>query len=272
VAISKNACQISFCRLSLSVLKVLTITDVAVFREILTKICQNSPTVIVEKKENMLTIFSISTNELCGISIDFLRPFFEEWHDRKAGPLQVESRLLYNLSKTIQKTSSVKMDILDKRICFEIKDNSFKKITLTDIEKAPSNLKLIQKVKAETNLTMKTENFLQIITDLSNILDEAQLMIKKGTCKLLFSGKRQGLFVEMHPQVEYDIFVESDVCVEFPTKFFHRFLPLLKSFQELVLRLAPKAPLIIEGNNNRWKLNLVISKVDCLSENKLHIN
>jgi len=231
-----------------------------ILRDVLHIITQNSLTVNLEKTETALTVSSTSTNELSHVSVVFRRPFFEKW-DRAKGFFEVDAKTLHDLSNTIHKESAVKIVMYKSRICFEITDKIFKKITLSDL-KTCSTLKSIKKQGTDKRLALKSETFLNIMGELGDVLDEAQLSLRKGHNQIFFSGRKMGLTVEMSPEYAGDFSFEDDICLEFPIKFFQRFLPLLGNFEEVVLRLGTKETMIIEASNDKWRLALIVPKIE----------
>ncbi|HEX9915103.1 MAG TPA: hypothetical protein VGB32_09300 [Candidatus Bathyarchaeia archaeon] len=237
----------------------ITVTNVPIFHDVLRNICQNSPIVYIEKTKNVFTISAISSNELCLISTDFKENFFENWDDRIIGPFEIEAKILYDISNMMQKKSTVKIDIENGTFTFEIRDFILKKIKLTEMKKVTQRLELI-KPSVGINFKFKSENFIRTISELSNILDETQLSIKKGTNNLVFSGRKDCLSIEIFPQEIFDFPFENDIYIEFPIKSFQHFMPLLSNFKELNLIIAPKSPLIIEGDMENWRIIFAVSK------------
>lgn len=238
----------------------ITVTNVPIFHDALRKICQHSPIVYIEKTKNAFIISSTSSDELSYISTDFKETFFENWDDRIIGPFEIEAKTLYNISNMIKKTSTVKINIENGTFNFEISDYILKKIKLTEMKKVMQRPEPMKSL-ASINLKFKSENFIRTIRELSNIIDETQLLLKKGTNKLVFSGKKLGLLVEVFSQEVFDFPFEEDICIEFPIKSFQHLMPLLSTFKELVLIFAPESPLIIEGDLENWRLIFAVSKI-----------
>lgn len=241
----------------------ISIANTAIFREILHNISQNSPTLSIEKTAQALTFSSTSTSELCHVCIVFERKFFNKWDDRVAGPFEIDAKTIYDISNSIQPKSLVKMTLYHQRICFEITDSILKKIALSDLERASTIYKPVE-IDVETTIVIRSAPFLTTIKELCNLLDEAQLLIKKESNQIVFSGKRSGLTVEMSPERIGNFSCENTICAEFPVKLFLRLSPLLKNFEEINLRFAPKAPLIMDAVNDKWRLSFVVSKIDKL--------
>jgi len=245
---------------------VISVHDASIFGEILRKISQHSSLVRIEKTKDKLIISSLSTDELSFASVIFNKPFFKEWDGRTQSSLDIESRTLYDVSRVIGAKSNVMLSLFSRRLQFEIKDLSYKKITITGSMRESDTLIPLKKGKPSTKLRIKAKDFRSVITELSSLLDEVQLLLKKNSNGMVFLGKRTGMFMEMYLHEISSCVIQNDISIEFPIKFFQHFLPLLCHFEELLLTFTPTMPLKIEACNEKWKLVLMVSKIEKPSE------
>lgn len=240
------------------------ILDASVFGEILCKIGQYSPVVRVEKTKDKFVITSISTDELSFALIAFSEPFFEKWASKTESPIEIESRTLFDVSKIIKANSKVDLDLSNGNLHIEIEDQSFKDVNVTRSAEESNSFETPKMGRIETKFKVNSKEFLSTIRELNNLLDETQLLLQGGAHRMIFSGKRSGMTVKIHLQ-EANVICMDDLCIEFPIKFIQHFLPLLNHFEKLSLSFGQKTPLRIEGNNGRWKLTLMISKIEKLA-------
>ncbi len=239
------------------------VLDTLAFREILRKICQHSPIIRIQKTKNQLIISSISTDELSFASIIFNKTFFKKWDGKTESSIEIESKTLYDVSKIIQAKSNVMVDLSGRRLQININDVSLKRITITGLQKDSATFEPLKIGKTKTSLKINSKAFRCIIGELNNLLDEAQLLFRKDSENIVFSGKQRGMTLEIILQYRSTANnIEEDISVEFPVKYLQHFSPLMCHFGELLLSSAPRAPLKIEGCNGKWKLVLIVSKID----------
>ena len=239
----------------------IVLSDSEDFRDVVHRLSHLSQIVIIEKTAKSLELSSISLDELCLASAVFKQRFFSKWDDYSINPVEVEPRSLYEISNLIQAKSEVQIGFSRANIKFKIIDQSVKTITLTELRDRPRARIPSERKERETKTTLKTAVFLGIVKDLSVVLDEIHLKTMKNSGDIVFRGKRGGISMEAHPKERGSLSILQDIDIEFPTKHFQLFSPLLSKFEELSLSLSPTHPLTIEGENEDWGFALVLSKI-----------
>jgi hypothetical protein len=241
---------------------VIALSDSATFRDVIHKLSQQSQMIIIEKTERSLEFSSISLDELCLASAIFRQSFFSKWDDCDINPVEVEPKSLYEISNLVQAKSGVQISLSEAKIKFRITDQSVKTIILTELRNRERARIQNEEEKNGTRTSLKTTVFLGIVKELSVVLDEIRLQVRKNSRNIIFRGRRAGILVEAHPREKGGLSVPEDIDIEFPAKHFQHFSPLFNKFEEISLSFSPKSPLKIEGDNGKWKFILVVSKIE----------
>lgn len=239
------------------------VRDALAFRDILRKLCRHSPAIKMRKTRDELTVSSISTDELSFASAVLKEAFFEKWDVRAENTIEIESKTLYDACKIIKAKSDVIINLSGNNVGLNIEDTLLRRIIIAGLKTKPNTFELPRMEKIENNLKVDPEVFRGVIEELDSLLDETRLVFRKNSGEMVFSGKQRGMSLELILQ-DFGTHsrIENDISVEFPVKYLRHFSPLFCHFEELLLRFASRAPLIIEGYNEKWKLLLIVSKLD----------
>jgi len=240
----------------------LKLADVQTFKEILRKLCRHSPVIRIEKTKKQLVLSSISTDELSLASAVLKLPFFNEWNERTENTIDVGSKTLGNIAKVIQKESQVAVDVSNKRLHFEINDVLTKRMIVTGVVNEQEIFHGFEIEEPNINLRIDSKILGHIVKELSSLLDETKLLLRKDKREIVFSGKQRELNLEIISQ-DFDMTknVEDDISVEFPVSFLKHFTPLMHYFKDMSMGFSMGSPLVIEGNSEKWKLVLMVSKI-----------